>query len=185
MNWIDRRRQRDRRRMAGRAGAVAALALAASFLAGLVLPAEFTSTCRVTVGRPPETIWRVLTDLDGMPLWRSDVTAVERLPDFMGKPAWREVGQSGSRVLELSLAEPPRRLVIQGASEGLSSLPIRTFDLVSTPSGTEITVTETMSATNPLRRVLARFHLPRPPSERLLRDLSLRLRLDHHQVAAE
>ena len=155
------------------------------FLVGVFLPAEHTSTSRAVLGRPPETVWRVLTDLDGMPLWRSDVTAVERLPDLMGKPAWREVGKGGARVVELALAEPPRRLVIQAAADGEPSLPMRTFQLLSITAGTEVIVTERASSRNPFRRVLVRLNLPRPPIERFLRDLTQRLSINPRQVAAE
>lgn len=183
MNWTDRRKQKARRRLAARAAMGAGLAVTALFFIGLLLPAEHTETRRTLLGRPPETVWRVLTDLDGMPLWRSDVTAVERLPDLMGKPAWRELGRGGARVVELSLAEPPRRLVMQDAAEGGSSVPRRTFDLVSTAGGTQLTVTERRTSRNPFRRVLVRLHLPRPAIERLLQDLGQRL--TPRQIAAE
>ncbi len=185
MNWTDRRKQRARRRRARIGLALLAGAIAALFIVGIFLPAERTSTSRAVVGRPPETVWRVLTDLDGMPLWRSDVIAVERLPDLMGKPAWRELGRDGPRVVELSLADPPRRLVIQAAAGGEPKLPMRTFDLVSTPLGTEVTVTERISSRNPFRRVLVRLKLPRPAIERFLRELTQRLSMNPRQVAGD
>ena len=127
----------------------------------------------------------MLTDLDGMPLSAFGSTAVERLPDLMGKPAWREVGRGGARVVELSLAEPPRRLVIQATADGKPSLPMRTFDLVLITAGTEVTVTERVASQNPFRRVLVRLNLPRPAIERLLRDLTQRLGVSPRQMAAE
>ncbi len=183
MNWTDRRKQKVRRRRARMALAFVGAMAAALFIVGVFLPAEHSNTSRAVLGRPPETVWRVLTDLDGMPLWRSDLTAVERLPDFQGKPAWREVGRSGTRVVELSLAEPPHHLVMQGAPDGTPGLPMRTFDLISVAAGTEVIVTERLSSRNPFRRVLVRLHLPRPAIERLLRDLTQRL--TPRQVAAE
>lgn len=185
MNWNDRRKQQIRRRRARAALGLLATLTAILFAFGMFLPAEHSSTSRVLLERPPETVWRVLTDVDGMPLWRSDLTAVERLPDLMGKPAWREVGRSGARVVELSLAERPRRLVIQGAAEGAPSLPMRTFQLVSSGAGTEVIVTERSASGNPFRRVLVRLHFPRPAIERLLRDLTQRLSMNPRQVAAE
>ena len=171
-------------RRARKALSVLAVVMGALLLVGLFLPAEHSNTSRTVLGRSRETIWRVLTDLDAMPLWRSDVTAVERLPDLMGKPTWREVGRGGARVVELSFAEPPRRLVIQRASDGEPSLPMRTFELVSTAGGTELTVTERAASRNPIRRVLVRLNLPRPAIERFLRDLTERLGVTPRQVAA-
>ena len=89
---------------------------------------------------------RVLTDLDGMPLWRSDLTALERLPNVAGRPAWREIGRGGAQVVELTLADPPRRLVIQQAAGGRSVLPIRTFDLDSAATGTRRDLDHRLSA---------------------------------------
>lgn len=184
MNWIDQRRQRERRRRAGKVLTALAGAVGALLLVGVLLPAEHSTTSRTVLGRSRETVWRVLTDLDAMPLWRSDVSTVERLPDLLGKPTWREVGRGGARMVELSLAEPPRRMVIQRASNGTPSLPMRTFELESTAAGTELTVTERATSRNPFRRVLVRLHLPRPAIERLLRDLTERLAVNHPQVAS-
>jgi uncharacterized protein YndB with AHSA1/START domain len=184
MNWIDRRRQQTRRRRARSALLFLAGATALLFAVGIFLPAEHTNTSRATLDRPPETVWRVLTDVDGMPLWRSDLTSVERLPDLMGKPAWREVGRGGARVVELSLAERPHRMVIETAGDGELSLPMRTFQLVSIGTGTEVVVTERASSRNPFRRVLVRLRLPRPSIERLLRDLTQRLGMNP-RVAAQ
>jgi uncharacterized protein YndB with AHSA1/START domain len=155
------------------------------FLTGLMLPAEHTRTSRAVVDRSPEVVWRVLTDLDGMPLWRTDLTAVQRLPDLGGRPAWREVGRGGSRTVELSQAEPPRRLVMQRTIGGRPAFPVRTFDLLSTVGGTLIVVTELAEARNPLGRVLVRLNIPGSGIDRFLRDLEQRMNQYRHQVAAD
>lgn len=184
MNWIDRRRQKVRRRRARVALVLAAGVLGGLSLVGACLPAEYLYVTHAVLGRPPETVWRVLTDLDGMPLWRSDLTAVERLPDLAGKPAWREVGKDGIQVVELAEAEAPHRMVIRGAGDAAPGLPIRTFDLVSSGPGTLVTVTERVASRNPLRRVLVRLNLPRPAIERFLRDLTEWLSINRGPVAA-
>jgi uncharacterized protein YndB with AHSA1/START domain len=185
MNWTDARKRRARRRRGRKALAWLAAGTAALFAAGLCLPAEHTNTSRAVLDRPAETVWRVLADVDGMPLWRSDVTSVERLPDLMGRPAWREVGRGGARVVELASADPPRRMVIQAAAAGEPSLPMRIFELVATTAGTEVIVTERDSFRNPLQRVLVRLRVPRPAIDRFLRDLTVRLSVNPRQVAAQ
>jgi hypothetical protein len=160
-------------------------ALSACFLAGVFLPVEHVGVGHALLDRPPETVWRVLTDLDGMPLWRSDLTALERLPDVAGRPAWREIGRGGARVVELALADPPRRLVIQRAPGGRTVLPIRTFELDSAESGTRVTITERGEVRNPLGRLLVRLRPGAPAIDRFLRDLDQRLNAGHRQVAAE
>ncbi len=185
MNWIDRRKQKARRRLARAMGTALVAALALLIAIGLLLPREHDSTSSALLGRTPETIWRVLTDVDGMPLWRSDVSAVERLPDLLGKPVWREIGRGGARILEVSVAEPPRRLVIQSAAEGEPRLPRRTFELVSVSGGTQLIVTERAASRNPLTRVLVRLRVPRPAIERLLKDLTQRFGMNRRQVAVQ
>jgi uncharacterized protein YndB with AHSA1/START domain len=185
MNWIDRRRQTVRRRRLKLAATGLAALVAVLFVAGLALPAEHVSTSRMLVDRPPEAVWRVLTDLDGMPLWRSDLAAIERLPDFRGKPAWREIGRGGGSVVEVYLGESPRRLVMQAADEGEPGLPIRVFDLISVRAGTEVTLTERAASSNPFRRVLVRLGGQRPAIDRFLRDLAGRLGTNRRTIAAE
>lgn len=183
MNWHARRRRTERRRVALRwlAGA-AAMVLAASAV-GFLLPVEHIRTTRTVVDRPPEAVWRVLIDLDGMPLWRSDITAVTRLPDFEGRPTWREEGRHGTRTLELAQVEPLHRLVIQQTRAGRAVLPVRTFELESTREGTLVVATERNATRNPIVRVLARLNLDGAPLERFLRDLELRVTAGRRQVA--
>jgi uncharacterized protein YndB with AHSA1/START domain len=182
MNWIDRRRQAQRRRRTLRVLGMLSGGAAALFLAGSLLPVVHILTSQATLQGPPEVVWQVLTDLDGMAHWRSDLTAIERLPDLEGNPAWREVGKSGDQVFELTRAEPPRLLVTQRAGEGASGLPMRTFELAATTQGTLVTVTDRVKSGNPFRRVLVRLHLPRPAAVRLLRDLAERLRVNRRVV---
>jgi uncharacterized protein YndB with AHSA1/START domain len=185
MNWTQQRKQKARRRRALTVLAIVATALAGSFLAGILLPVEHVGVGHALLDRSPETVWRVLTDLDGMPLWRSDLTAVERLPNVAGRPAWREIGRGGTRVVELTLADPPRRLVTQRAAGGRSALPIRTFDLDSAATGTRVTITERGEVRNPLARILVRLRSGAPAIDRFLHDLDQRLSAGRRQVAAE
>src|SRR5688500_451457 len=80
------RRRRLLRTLAAMAG-VAALA----FLAGAALPAEHRTTARESFDRAPEAVWRVLTDLEGMPSWRWDLVRIECLPEADGLMTWVEV----------------------------------------------------------------------------------------------
>lgn len=175
MNWTQRRKQQVRRRVArrvflGLAGGVAVLALG-----GLCLGAEQSVTSQALLPRSPETVWRVLMDFDGMPLWRSDLSALERLPDLAGRPVWRESGRAGTRVIELAVADPPSRLVLRRTRDGVPAFPMRTFDLSASLGGTRVILTERARITNPLQRVFYRLYPPRAGITRLLRDLELRL----------
>lgn len=185
MNWMQRRNRRVRRRRVRLVLAAVTITLSTAFLAGIFLPVEHLGRGQALLDRSPEAVWRVLTDLDGMPLWRSDLTAVERLPDMAGRPAWREIGRGGVRVVELTLADPPRRMVTQRAAGGRTVLPIRTFELEAMASGTRVTVTERGEVRNPLGRVLVRLRSRAPSIDRFLQDLDHRLNAGRRQVAAD
>src|SRR5204863_464435 len=73
MTWNRRRKRRARLRRVGYACAALAGLAGGLTVAGVLLPAEHESVERSLVDRPPETVWRVLIDLDGMPRWRSDL----------------------------------------------------------------------------------------------------------------
>lgn len=184
MKFISQRRRAERRRQLRLAGVSLAGLVLATGLGGFLLPAERITTGTATIPRSPESVWRVLTDLDGMPLWRSDVVALERLPDQEGKTAWREVGRRESRVVEFAVTEPPRRLVMQWDGPGRPGTLVRSLELQGTREGTRVTVTDRRIVANPLLRLLGRLAPGGSPAGRFLRDLDLRLSLSRRQVAA-
>ena len=184
MNWTQRRKRQARRRAARRALSVLVGGFGLLSLVGLFLGAEQRVSSEALFQRPPETVWRVLTDLAGMPLWRSDLSALERLPDLEGRPVWREIGQGGIRVIELAVAQPPSRLVLRRTRDGVPAFPMRTFELAAASGGTRVTLTERARVANPLQRVLYRLHPPRAGITRLLHDLDLRLNGFRREVAA-
>jgi Polyketide cyclase / dehydrase and lipid transport len=183
MNWTERRKRRARRRLVIRLAIATAALIAATSGIGFLFPVRHEAAGRILLEPPPETVWRLLTDLDGMPLWRSDVTALERLPDLGGRPAWREIGPGGPRTMEQAEADPPHRLVLKRTRNGRPVLPIRTFELVGTPEGTLVTLTEDGEVRNPLGRILVRLRTPPGGILRFLRDLDQRLNGARRQVA--
>jgi hypothetical protein len=176
MNWLVERRRRRRRRYLVRGFLLGGILLAGLAGLGALQPAERVITRERQVAAPPELVWRVLNDLDGMPLWRSELARVERLPDRDGRPVWREEGRGRqSRLVSLSVALPGRRLHYGRA--GGADFPPRSVELVPLGRGTRIVVAERRSVVNPLGRILARL-LPVPGSDRLERfldDLERRL----------
>jgi len=182
MNWTEQRKRKARRRIARRGAILLLLVLAAVSLIGLALGSEQAVSARALVERPPETIWRVLLDLDGMPLWRSDLRAVERLPDQDGRPAWRETGAAGTRIMQVAASVAPSRLVLRRAESG--GWPLRTVELAPAGRGTLVTVSERMRVGNPLRRVYYRLLPPRGVVTRFLRDLEQRLATSRREVVS-
>ena len=184
ISWIEQRRRAVRRRRLARALLGGAGLCAAAFVVGFLLPDEHRTTVRGRFDRSPEAVWRVLTDLDGMPMWRSDVTRVERLPDAEGRTTWREVGRTGDVIVEMAESEPPHRLVIRHRESGRPALPELTFLLSAAGSGTSVTMEAREEIGNPLGRVLVRLGARASSAARLLHDLQYRLNVNREQVAS-
>ena len=182
--WMEQRKRAARRRRLLRVLAGVAGAGTLAFLAGTALPAEHRTTARETFDRAPEAVWRVLTDLEGMPSWRSDLVRIERLPEADGRMTWLEIGSGEDQVMELTESDPPRRLVIHRRKFGRPGLPERIVQLRATMSGTLVTVTERDQVGNPLARVLVRLGARESAAERLLADLHNRLGVTRHNLTA-
>lgn len=183
--WMEQRKRAARRRRLLRVLAAMAGAGALAFLAGAALPAEHRTTARQSFDRAPEAVWRVLTDLEGMPSWRSDLVRIERLPEADGRMTWLEIGRGEDQVMELTESDPPRRLVIHRREDGRPGLPERVVQLRATINGTLVTVTERAQVGNPLARVLVRLGAGESPADRLLADLHDRLGTTRRNLIAE
>ena len=185
ISWIEKKRRAARRRRLARVilGLAALVVLTAA--AGMLLPAEHETRLNGSLDRSPDAVYRVLTDLDALPLWRSDLTRIERLPDAGGRVTWRERGRSGDQVLEFSESRPPHRLVMHRLVSGRAGLPERAFDLRPAAGGTRVTLTERIEIRNPVGRVLARLMSGSRDGMALLRDLESRMSLNRNHVASD
>ena len=125
---------------------------------GAMLPVNHVASRSATLPASPEEVWRLITDSNGFPAWRSDVKAVERLPDRNGKPVWVEDTTSGRITLAVDRAEPPRLLVLRIADPDLPFGGTWTYELrPNVNGGTDVTITEDGEIYNPVFRTLARF----------------------------
>jgi len=185
ISWMEQRKRAARRRRLLRTLAAMAGVAVLAFLAGAALPAEHRTTARESFDRAPEAVWRVLTDLEGMPSWRSDLVRIERLPEADGRMTWLEIGSGEDQVMELTESDPPRRLVIHRREDGRPGLPERIVQLRATINGTLVTVTERAQVGNPLARVLVRLGARESPAERLLADLHDRLGTTRRNLSVE
>lgn len=126
-------------------------------IAGSMLPKGHTATKRATFRKPATAIWAAITDIEKFPMWRSDLSSVERLPDRDGRPAWREKGRNGTMTLEQVEARPPSRLVGRIADKNLPFGGTWTYELTESAGSTTLAITEDGEVYNPIFRFLARF----------------------------
>ena len=73
-------------------------------------PAEYTARASGTVSAPPEEVWRLITDVEAQPAWRSGLQGVEVLASEDGRPCWREIRGGMSVPLCVEASDRPRRL---------------------------------------------------------------------------
>ena len=141
-------------------GAVAGgLALVAGIVAlvGSQLSRSHVASGEVEVPPTPETVWKVITDIDAYPTWRANVTRVERAAERSGPVKWVEHGSDGVITFVVDRADPPRLLIVRIADRDLPFGGTWTYDISRTTGGTRVTITERGEIYNPIFRFMARF----------------------------
>jgi uncharacterized protein YndB with AHSA1/START domain len=126
-------------------------------IVGLLLPREHSASSRITLRQPPEAVWLVISDPEGVPSWWPEIARSERLPaSENGRPRVRQTTKGGdAMILEVEQSEPPTRLrtlVVTGAGDPFGGT--WTYQLAPTDSGTTLTITEDGWVSNPIFRVI-------------------------------
>lgn len=183
---MNRRQRRRRTRLRRFAVLGPLLGLTAIWSAGLLLPSRRAESAWSELPAPPEAVFRILSDVDGMPDWRADVKAVERLPNVPGAVRWRETAPGGrARAFEMTESDPPVRLVVRPAGEGAADRRWIYRLVAAGASGTTLEVREERRIINPFRRAFAgAFGFERTRIDRLARDVARRVGSRRGQVAA-
>jgi uncharacterized protein YndB with AHSA1/START domain len=126
-------------------------------LVGWTLPVKHTATGEATFKSSPDSLYRLITDVDRFPQWRSSVKSVERLPDSAGKTRFREVGGDGTILYEVDTAVPGQRLVTRIADKSLPFGGSWTHELIPRGDSTTLRITENGEVYNPIFRFVSRF----------------------------
>ena len=138
---------------------VAAIAVVAliAVVVGYSLPRGHTATKTTRLPQPPETVYRLLSDVDRYPTWRPGVKALARQPDRDGKPAWTETVSGMEIPLYFERMEPPALLVARISGPSLPFGGTWTYRIAPAGSGSEVTITEDGEVYNPIFRFMSRF----------------------------
>jgi len=156
------------------AGALA-LIVAVAYEVGARLPRDHVATVRAHFRQPPDSIYRVLSDVAAYPAWRSDVEVIEREPDRNGHVRWRERDHTGAFEFEFTVAVRPTRLVSSMVTPDAGFTGRWIYQILPDENGTTLTITEEGSVENPLFRFLSRVVFGKYGSmERLLGALGRR-----------
>lgn len=139
---------------------------------GALMPKGHTASRSTVINQSPEVLWQTMTDCAAFPAWRTDVKAVEVLPDRDGRKVWREDGTNGRMTLEAIEASPPSRLVLKIADPDLPFGGTWTYELQATGAGSRVTITEDGEVYNPIFRFIGRvFFDPAASIETYLKAL--------------
>ncbi|MGE5802560.1 MAG: SRPBCC family protein [Gemmatimonadota bacterium] len=129
-------------------------------LIGAFVSRDHRATSTVTLHQPPDSVWKVVRDLGGVPAWWPEIKESVRQPDKSGQEVWRQKMSGWDVPLLVIESAPPRRLVTQiDPSAGGAFGGTWTYELVpdSGGGGTRISVTEAGWIGNPIFRFLSRF----------------------------
>jgi uncharacterized protein YndB with AHSA1/START domain len=134
---------------------VLVLLIGVVWVIGLALPKDHVASRTVTVQRPIGEVWAAVTDVESFPAWRPAVSRVEVLQQQPRR--WREVGKDGTLTFEVVESTAPNRLVTQIVDKDLPFAGRWTYELRTTPTGTQLVITEHGEVYNPLYRFVSRF----------------------------
>src|SRR5919107_1430121 len=125
------------------------------------MPFRTTTTASVVIPETPDRVFALLTDLDQLPSWNTEITAVLQRPvQLVPGTEWvtqiQAAGMSWpSRTRLLELDGQRRRLTYRSVSDdGNPSFTIWTWEVTSHPAGARVSV-----AWDPVPRTFWRRHL--------------------------
>jgi|SRR6267378_5368160 len=124
---------------------------------GMLLPRTHEVARSALISQPRDSVWTAIADMEHSPSWRTDVTAVKRLPDHGGHPVWMQITKQGNWPLEIVEENAPARLVAVVADSSAGFGGSWSYDLASEGDRTRITITEHGFVTNPFFRFMARY----------------------------
>ncbi len=135
--------------------AILVLVVAAVAVVGSMLPKNHLASRSSHFRQPPQAIWDVIT---GPPDWRPDIRSWEKLAPRDGHRCWKEIDKHGQTITYESVEEsPPHRLVTRIADPKLPFGGTWTQEIVSDPTGCQVTITEAGEIYNLIFRFMARF----------------------------
>ncbi len=124
---------------------------------GMLLPRDHVASSTVQLAQPSDSVWAVVRNFAGYPDWWPNVRSMERITDHE-REAWRQVDRTNSPMpMEVTVDEPPTRLVTSILDEGLPFGGTWTYELSPVAGGTRVTITEDGKVYNPIFRFVSRF----------------------------
>jgi hypothetical protein len=125
--------------------------------AGYVLPVEHEAARSITLRQKPEDVFALISDFKNEPSWRPDVESIEMLPDEDGHARFREKSTHGTMTMIVMQLTPPQRMETEIAGKDLPFGGQWIFEILPTPDGCRMNITEHGEIYNPVFRFVSRF----------------------------
>lgn len=141
-----------------------------------LLPAGTKHTRVIELHQTPEAIFAVLSDVQKMPDWNSNVTKVEVLPPIDGKEATRQTFKQGmvmTIVTSESLA--PTHLVREMRDSSAPFSGSWNYEITPTSEGSKVALTENSEVKNPFFRLMVLIFGPTKYLDEHLSNLGRKL----------
>lgn len=143
---------------------------------GAALPVTHRAVGRAVLPAPPPEVYALISDVERLPSWRSDVTRVEIVASDQSRLMFREIGSDGAILYSVDEAVPHSRWVTRIADPELPFGGRWVFTLREAERGTELEIAEEGEVYNPVFRFVSRFVMGHTAGiERYLADLSRQL----------
>jgi uncharacterized protein YndB with AHSA1/START domain len=127
---------------------------------GLLLPSHHVVTVSMRLSQPPDSVWAVVRDFASYPTWWHEVRAATRMTRADGREVWLERDRHNQELpIEVLESQPPQRMVTRIADSGLPFAGTWTYEILPTPDGCSLTITEAGEVRHPIFRFISRFVL--------------------------
>ena len=132
------------------------LLISAIYLFGAILPVEHEASRSADFPRPPQDVYDLIADFRGYPTWWPEVQKVDVAVEGTNRTTFTQHTADGALMITVRERNPPSRYVtmIDPGQEFGGSW---TFDIVETPTGSRLTITERGEIYSPMFRALARL----------------------------
>jgi len=127
------------------------------YIMGSRQPVAHTASVRAHFRAPPDSLFRIVSDVAAYPAWRKDVKKVEILPARNGHTVWRETTRNGTLEYEFTEADPPERIISTIVTAGAGFTGRWRFRFLADSGGTDVDLMEEGTVQNPVFRFAMRY----------------------------
>lgn len=128
------------------------------YLYGRSLPGEHVARSTIVLVAPADSVFALIRNVGSTPTWWSDMRSSRRLSGYPRETWEEDMGAAGVLHIEITQVSPPRQIVttiVDTEEAGWGG--VWTYDIASSATGTELTITEEGYIDSPIYRVIMKF----------------------------